>query len=144
MTAVSFIVRSVVALSAVGASAVAAQSRPCALVLDSAGLSQSREIRKGLYHTFVSGGVSGHCRGEQTTMRADSVAWYADLERLDMVRGVVFQDTAVRLDADRAVYNLRTRQLDAYGNVTLLNRKTRSRLMGPNLTYYRAGTGGRD
>jgi hypothetical protein len=76
-------------------------------------------------------------------MRADSAAWYADLERFDMVGHVVFQDTAVRLDAARAVYYLREQRLEAYGDVVLLNRKTGSRLTGPNLTYYRA-TAGRD
>lgn len=132
-----------IALFTIGSSQASAQSRPCLLQLDSSGTGRSTEVRKGVYHTFGSGGVTGHCRGENTSMRADSAAWYADLDRLDMVGHAVFQDTIVRLDADRAIYYLRRRRLEAFGNVTLLNRKTGSVLSGPTLTYGRA-TGGSD
>ncbi len=128
----------VLVLAAAAPAAAQDPGRTCPVELDNAGASRSRDIGAGLYHTFASGGVQAHCRGEPTTMRADSAAWYGDLERMDMIGHAVFQDTTVRLDADKAVYFLRDQRLEAYGNVTLLNRKTGSRLTGPTLTYFRA------
>jgi hypothetical protein len=113
-------------------------------VLDKAGGSgTSNEIRKGVYHQFAGGGVEAHCRGEQTTMRSDSVAYYSDLERMHMIGHAIFEDTTVRLEASRGVYYLREQRLEAYGNVILVNRKTGSQLLGPALVYYRA-TAARD
>ncbi|MSR07489.1 MAG: hypothetical protein EXR93_10550 [Gemmatimonadetes bacterium] len=134
------IARFTIAFSTLALSTISAQapSRSCLVELDQVGgVGKQNEIRPGVFHQFGNGGVTAHCRGEKTSMKSDSVAWYSDLERMDLVGHAVFEDTTIRLDADRAIYYLQDQRLEAYGNVTLLNRKTQSRLTGPNLTYLR-------
>ena len=123
----------------VGALPLAAQqARTCSFVLDEAGGSGvSREIRPGVYHQFAGGGVTGHCKDETTRMQSDSVAWYGDRDRLDLIGRVRFRDSTVTLDAERAVYFVRDERLEAYEKVVLVNQRTGSRLTGPNLIYRR-------
>ena len=71
-------------------------------------------------------------------MQSDSIAWYQDLGRFDMVGSVQFRDTTVMLDADSARYFLADERLEAYGNVRLVNIANGTVLTGPNLTYWRA------
>jgi len=77
-------------------------------------------------------------------MTSDSVAWYSDLNRMDLVGRVHFTDSTVTLDAARATYFLGDERLEAYGSVNLVNAKTGSRLTGPNLIYRRRAPGIRD
>jgi hypothetical protein len=116
----------------------AQQPRTCVVVLDEVGgTGRSLEIRPGVFHQFGGGGVTAHCKDEPTRMRSDSVAWYSDRDRMDLVGRVRFSDSTVTLDAARATYFLRDERLEAYGSVSLVNRRTGSRLTGPNLIYYR-------
>jgi lipopolysaccharide export system protein LptA len=70
-------------------------------------------------------------------MFSDSVAWYEDRAQADMVGRVNFNDSTVRLEAQRAVYFMRDDRLEAYGQVRLTNLRTGTVLTGPNLTYFR-------
>lgn len=125
------------ALSAAGPLAAQERARACRMELDSAGVQRSIERGPGVHHLFWSGGVYAHCRGQATTIRADSVAWYADIERVDMVGKVAFQDSLVHLDAARASYFMADERFEAFGDVKLVNRRTRTTLTGPQLSYYR-------
>lgn len=87
---------------------------------------------------YAWGNVRAGCVGQQTTMQSDSIAWYRDLGRFDMVGSVQFRDTTVMLDADSASYFLEDERLEAYGNVRLVNISNGTVLTGPNLTYWRA------
>ncbi|MBI4421249.1 MAG: hypothetical protein HY560_10515 [Gemmatimonadetes bacterium] len=120
-----------------GSLALAQAGPSCLVTLDSAGRATHLEVRPGVVHQFAAGGVWARCKDEPTAMRSDSVAWYSDLNRVDLVGRVHFVDTTVKLDAHRASYFLRTEMLDASGNVVLTNRRTGSTLRGPNLKYYR-------
>lgn len=135
-----------VLLATLLASSVAAQvSRTCTPMLArSGGQGRSVAVGRGLYHQFVSGGVRIVCIGQTTTIDADSVAWFQDLNRLDFVGRVRFQDSTAQLDADRAQYFPASERLQAYGDVRLEDQKSRSVLTGPNLTYYREAPGVRD
>jgi len=118
---------------------------PCAMQLDSiGGLGRQVEIRPGQVHQFGSGGVWASCRGQDTRMYADSVAWFSERGRVDFVGRVTFRDDGVTLDAERASYFPADERLEAYGAVRLENRDTGSELMGPNLTYWRERPGVRD
>ena len=115
----------------------AQQAKTCVVVLDEAGASTSREVRPGVNHLFAGGGVVTHCKDQPTRMNSDSVAYYSDLDRADLVGRVHFTDSTVTLDAGRATYFLRDERLEAYTRVVLVNVRTRSRLTGPNLIYKR-------
>lgn len=120
-------------------------SRTCTPMLArSGGQGRAIDVGRGLYHQFVSGGVRIVCIGQTTTIDADSVAWYQDLNRLDFVGRVRFQDSTAQLDAARAQYYPGSERLEAFGDVRLEDQKSRSVLTGPNLTYFREAPGVRD
>lgn len=124
--------------------AVAQLPPSCRPVLDSAGVGRHIERRPGVVHQFGSGGVLIRCVNQRTTLEADSLAWYGDLDRLDFVGQVRFEDDTLRLTAQRARYFPGNERIEAFGNVVLVNRHTGSRLTGPNLTYWRPAAGIRD
>jgi hypothetical protein len=104
-------------------------------------------ISPGVFHQFISGRtgrVRIRCEGQATTVEADSLAWYQDLNRLDFVGRVQFRDTSALLESNSARYFPLAERLEAYGDVRLEDETTRSVLIGPNLTYYRAVPGLRD
>jgi hypothetical protein len=102
------------------------------------------ELGPGIVHQFGGGGVWASCRGQETRIYADSVAWYSERNRLDFIGRVEFRDSTVTLNAARAAYFPPDERLEAYGNVRLENRKAGSELVGPNLTYWREVKGVRD
>ena len=116
--------------------AVAQGSTPCEAELHYAEQG-SRTVTPRL-RQYAWGNVRFGCAGQQTTMQSDSIAWYQDLGRFDMVGSVQFRDTTVMLDADSARYFLEDERLEAYGNVRLVNLSSGTVLTGPNLTYWRA------
>ena len=104
-------------------------------------------ISPGVFHHFISGRtgrVRIRCEGQSTTVEADSLAWYQDLNRLDFVGRVQFRDSAAQLESNSARYFPLAERLEAFGDVRLEDETTRSVLTGPNLTYYRAVPGLRD
>src|SRR5438132_6597914 len=125
-----------------------AAGRPCKVIIDSVGRqAQQVEVRPGETNVFAGGGVLAHCEGSGSTLAADSVAWFADVSRFDMLgqrNPVHIRDTVMILDATTAAYFLRQERLEAHKNVVAVNRTTGSVLRGPNLTYYRAVKGVRD
>ena len=134
-----------------GAEAAGGQvSRTCSPYLvgsGPAGQGLMVRIAPGVFHQFISGRgerVRIRCEGQSTTVDADSLAWYQDLNRLDFVGRVEFRDSTTRLDSNSASYFPLAERLEAYGDVRLEDRTTRSVLTGPNLTYYRAAPGLRD
>lgn len=116
----------------------------CRPVLDSAGIGRHIERQPGVVHQFGSGGVLIRCVNQRTTLEADSLAWYGDLDRLDFVGRVRFEDDTLRLTATSARYFPGNERIEAFGNVVLVNRYTGARLTGPNLTYWRPAAGIRD
>ena len=127
------------------AGATAQVSRTCTPELaSSGGRGRSVDVGRGRYHQFVSGGVRIVCIGQSTTVDADSLAWYQDLNRLDFVGRVRFRDTSAQLEAASARYYPSDERLEAYGDVRLEDEQSRSLLTGPTLTYFRAAPGIRD
>ncbi|MBI1967092.1 MAG: hypothetical protein HYS40_03795 [Gemmatimonadetes bacterium] len=122
-----------------------AMGRPCVVIIESGG-EQARQVETapGQQNIFAGGGVRLRCQGTQTTLTADSMAWYGGQNRLDLVRMVRMRDTAIALDANFATYYRLDERLDAHNNVVAVNRRTGSVLRGPNLAYYRAAQGIRD
>ncbi len=127
-----------VALLVIGSPLEAQEGKLCVVVLDEGGATgTSREIRPGIHHTFGSGGIVAHCQDQPIRMKSDSVAYYEDRERVDLVGRVRFSDSTVTLNAGRASYFLRDEHLEAYTNVELTNLKSGSTLKGPSLIYNR-------
>lgn len=141
-----WVVSGLVALAlAASATSLAGQARGCAVQLDSVGGRGAHvDYGGGRVHQYAGGGVWASCRGQDTRMYADSVAWYAEYDRVDFIGRVEFRDSAVTLNAQRASYFLREERLDAHGAVRLVNRKTGSDLQGPQLTYWREVPGRRE
>jgi len=132
-------------LTACGPAAAAQSVRTCLVVLDkTGGTGRQVAVAGGVYHLFQAGGIWAHCQGEETKWYSDSIAWYQDLDRFDMVGHVDFQDATAHLTSERAAYFLREERLDASGNAQLVNRVSHSVLHGPQLTYYRRAPGIRD
>jgi lipopolysaccharide export system protein LptA len=125
--------------------AVAQSVRTCYVDVDRTG-GEGRQVAVpgGVFHVFQGGGIWAHCRGEDTRWYSDSIAWYQDLDRFDMIGHVDFQDATAHMTSERASYFLRDERLDAAGNARLVNRVTRSVLRGPQITYYRRAAGVRD
>ncbi|HKI95148.1 MAG TPA: hypothetical protein VJ992_07640 [Gemmatimonadales bacterium] len=120
-------------------------SRTCDVVVDSTlGVGRKVDIGQGRFRFYAGGGVWAHCKGQITKMHSDSVAWYPEFDRFDMVGGVTFRDSAVNLNSQRATYVLNQERLDAYGNAVLRNLVTGSVLTGPTITYLRRAQGVRD
>ena len=119
--------------------------RPCQVAIDTVGhYGRQVEVRPGETDLFAGGGVKAHCQGTNSTLSADSVAWYAGVGRLDMMGTAQIRDTSIWLDAETIHYFLRQERLDAHKNVVAKNPGTGSVLRGPNLTYYRVARGIRD
>lgn len=116
----------------------------CAVELDRAGGRGVALTTPAGQRWYGNGGVFMHCRGQATNMRADSVAWYADQDRVDFIGKVHFVDSSVTLDADRASYALKREELNAQQHVVLVSRKTGSRMTSTNLLYKRQAKGVRD
>jgi hypothetical protein len=123
----------------------AQSARTCFVVVDSTG-GQGRQVDAGggRVRWYQGGGIWAHCRGEPTFWYSDSVAWFQDLDRFDMLGRVNFRDSTSELTADRASYFLGQERLDAFGNTRLRNRITGSVLRGRTLTYLRRLPGVRD
>lgn len=132
--ALAFLVSAATALSS--APALAQGSTPCEALLDHALQGYRTSIPR--LRQYAWGDVRAQCVGQATTMRSDSVAWYQDIARFDMVGNVQFRDTTVMLDADSARYFLDDERLEAYGRVRLVNLTNGTVLTGPDLTYWRA------
>lgn len=121
------------------------RGRPCVLDVDSVGhRGTQQDLGQGVANIFAGGGVYLHCRGTTTTLTADSMAWYATANRLDMLGNVHMRDTSMTLDARLASYFRADERFEAHNNVVAVNRSNGSVLRGPNLTYWRAATGIRD
>lgn len=140
--------RLLLALTGVGAVALGGRSvqapESCRPQLDSASRGRQVQIGPGRVHWFAGGGVYFHCIGQETAFRADSVAWYQELNRVDLLGNVRFRDSVSTLTSRRARYLTVDERLEAYDDVRLRNRRTGSLLAGPRLTYYRAVPGLRD
>jgi hypothetical protein len=121
------------------------RTRRCEVVIDSVG-GEFRQVTvaPAVENWFAGGGVLAHCRGTNSSLSADSVAWYAQARRIDMVGDVRMRDTAVTLDANLAYYHTTDERLEAHNRVVATNRRTGTVLRGPNLTYARAVPGVRD
>jgi hypothetical protein len=119
--------------------------RPCEVAIDSiGGLFRQVAVGRDRENYFAGGGVWARCKGAGTTLYADSAAYWALAERLDMVGAVRIRDVTFALDAVRASYFLADERLEAHNRVVAVNRRTGTVLRGPNLTYYRAVRGVRD
>jgi len=122
-----------------------AAGRPCQVVIDTVGHSGRQvEVRRGETNLFAGGGVRAHCQGTNSTLAADSIAWFAGVGRLDMLGRVQIRDTAFSIDATTAAYFLRQERLEAHKDVVAVTRPNGSVLRGPNLIYYRVARGVRD
>jgi hypothetical protein len=120
-------------------------TRTCYVVVDSTGGTASQiDVGGGNVRWFAGGGIWARCRGQDTRWYSDSIAWFQDFDRFDMVGRVNFRDSTAQLTADRASYFLRDERLDAFGNARLRNRVTGSVLRGPTIRYDRRVTGVRD
>ncbi|MDH3495451.1 MAG: hypothetical protein OER21_01660 [Gemmatimonadota bacterium] len=125
--------------------AAAQTASTCFVVVDSTGgVGRQIDVGGGYVRWFQGGGIWAHCRGQDTFWYSDSVAWFQDFDRFDMLGRVNFRDATAELTADRASYFLRDERLDATGNARLRNRITGSVLRGPNVQYYRRVLGIRD
>jgi hypothetical protein len=125
--------------------AAAQEARACFVVVDrTGGQGRQVDVGGGFYRVFQGGGIWAHCRGQDTRWYSDSVAWYQDFDRFDMIGNVRFEDATVELTSQRASYHLRDERLDARGNARLRNRVTGSVLRGPRLAYHRRVPGIRD
>jgi hypothetical protein len=130
---------------AAGSPGDAQQSRACFVIVDRTGGSGRQvDVGRGFHRLFQGGGIWAHCRGQETRWYSDSVAWYQDFNRFDMIGNVRFEDSTVVLTSEHASYYLRDERLDATGNAHLRNRVTGSVLRGPNLQYFRRVEGIRD
>lgn len=135
----------VAALLTCAASAHAQAGRTCEVQIDSTGgIGRQVTVGGGWVHHFANGGIWAHCIHQVARWFSDSVAWYQERNRLDLVRRVRFRDETVELTSDRASYFLTDERLEAYGNAVLRNRRTGSVLRGPRLVYRRAAPGVRD
>lgn len=132
-------------LAAVTSGASAQAPQTCSVHVDrTGGVSRQVEVGPGRLRLYAGGGVWAHCVGQHTTMYSDSVAWFPEFDRFDMVGHVAFHDSTVDLKSDRASYFLSDERLDAHGSARLVNLETGSLLHGPTITYYRVAPGVRD
>ncbi|MDH3571726.1 MAG: hypothetical protein OER89_16265, partial [Gemmatimonadota bacterium] len=144
MRTVAWVALAIVLVGGGPGPAAAQFSRTCNPVLQSAGEGRHYDMGDGRVHQFLRGGVIIRCAGQNTVIRSDSLAWYPELDRLEFVGSVRFQDSVTVLDATSARYFPSNERLEALGDVRLEDTRSGSILTGPQLTYYREAAGLRD
>lgn len=123
-----------IALAPAGA---AAQANSCVLLENRAVQTQGSEPNVVAY---VSGPLFVRCdAGEQ--LRADSAVLYQGMNEVHLYGRVDYQDPTRSLNSDYATYNSATGRLYATGSVVFTDKNRGSTLRGPELEYFRAGTG---
>ncbi|HXE57442.1 MAG TPA: hypothetical protein VNK43_05535 [Gemmatimonadales bacterium] len=97
----------------------------------------------GTVNYFARGDVQLRCRGQEVSMRSDSVAATAG-RIFEFIGRVRYRDSTIEMDADRGTYFRDGERWEARGRVFTRNLRTGSTLRGPSLDYYRAIPGQRD
>ena len=92
---------------------------------------------------FAGGNVQVSCKGQQITMRADSVAAYGG-NVVRFIGTVQYRDSTLTMNAERGTYYKKGEKWEARGKVTTRNLRSGSTLTGPALDYYRVVKGVRD
>lgn len=117
--------------------------RRCEVAIDSMARAYTRQVGTATNY-FGGGGIRAHCKGTNTTLAADTMAYFTTLGRLDLLGQVKIRDTTLALDANFVSYFTSDERLEAHNNVVAVNRRTGTVLRGPNLHYFRAVPGVRD
>lgn len=97
----------------------------------------SRTIRGGEEMLYISGPARFICPGE-VILQADSAVGNAGRGEFELLGNVFYQDSVKVLTADWALYLRAEARLQARGDVVLTDRKSDSRIEGPELEYLQA------
>lgn len=118
---------------------------PCTVVFDSTGNTLIQDAGGGQSNFFVGGGFVAHCLNQpETRIRSDSAAYYARIERLDLIRRVRIDDPSLLLTANAVTYFTALQRYEARGNVDARNPNNGLHISGPRLQYDRVAAGVRD
>jgi hypothetical protein len=126
-----------------GTQSVYGQSDKCVFQIDNVDRQGSVNETSSGTNYFAGGNVQLSCRGQQLTMRSDSVAAYGG-NVVHFIGNVKYRDSTLTMDADRGTYYRTGEKWEARGRVTTRNLKTGSTLTGPALDYFRVVKGVRD
>ncbi len=138
----------VLALSALGADSVRAQSRDrCVMVLDPlprATLLQLRDSTTGgVSSMFISGGLRARCDGTTMVVTADSAAYLGNARLLILVGKATYSEDGTTLTSDVMRYFEQDARLEADGNARLRS-ATGTSLDALQLIHHRAIVGVRE
>ncbi|MGZ8398244.1 MAG: hypothetical protein ACXWWN_04320 [Gemmatimonadales bacterium] len=126
-----------------GTQSVYGQSDRCVFQIDNVDRQGSVKETSSGTNYFAGGNVKLSCRGQQLTMRSDSVAAYGG-NVVQFIGNVKYRDSTLTMDADHGTYYRTGEKWEARGRVTTRNLKTGSTLTGPALDYFRVVKGVRD
>ncbi len=93
------------------------------------------------YFTYVGGGISGNCRGQDITIEADSAESYEINDLHILIGHVKYREPRYAIDADRVTYFRAEERLLFQGNVHAAIPANGATLDGPQLEYFRAVQG---
>jgi hypothetical protein len=95
---------------------------------------------------YANGGVELMCADSSAKISSDSVALTGRgrNNRVEFIGHVRYEDSVTTQTADHGVYYRNGERWEARGNVSTLNRKDGSTILGPALDYYRTVPGVRD
>jgi lipopolysaccharide export system protein LptA len=131
----------VVAFCCVPSLAVAQRQRRCEILdfpnYPSTHTTIVKDTVTGKYNTFAAGGVFAKCRGQDVTIRGDSLESYGNQGIHYLIGNVHYHEARIEMDADRLTYYQAEERLVAEGNVRVRNADG-STMNGSRVEYYRA------
>ncbi len=143
MSARHICLRGLVALAMVGTAATSARAQVpggrCALKFSGTGSTRmnSMQVAGGRYHSFIGGGLTARCEGQDVTLQSDSAESYEETNLFILIGNVRYKEPRARLTSKRLTYYLSEERLLAEGDVVVtLPSGTVTR--GPIVEYFRA------
>lgn len=98
---------------------------------------RSMQVQGGRYHSFIGGGYTARCAGQDVTLQADSAESYEESNVFILIGNVRYKEPRARLTSRRLTYYLSEERLYAEGDV-VVTLPSGTTTAGPSVEYFRA------
>ena len=99
---------------------------------------RSEQQPGGRYHSFIGGGFTANCKGQEVTLQSDSAESYEDRNIIILIGNVKYREKRANLDSKRLTYYLSEERLYSEGDV-VVTLPSGTVMKGPIVEYFRAG-----
>ena len=98
---------------------------------------RSAQVAGGRYHSFIGGGYTARCDGQDVTLQADSAESYEETNTVILIGTVRYREPRARLTSRRLTYYMTEERLLAEGDV-VITLPSGTVTKGPIVEYFRA------